>query len=157
MAEPRHPKAGAAGYRSMIEDDIELARHLYELASRHRDLEAMTNNLSITTLRYVPPELRSSVGNEEREAYLNRLNQGLLQAIEKSGEAFVSNAVIEGTYALRFCIVNFRATRDDIAAMPQLVVRLGREVHAKLRDTLQLSPQTETRRSNDPIWVQRAG
>ena len=52
--------------------------------------------------------------------------------MEKSGEAFISNAVIDGKYALRFCIVNFRASTGDIEAMPQLVVRLGRQVHAEL-------------------------
>jgi aromatic-L-amino-acid decarboxylase len=52
--------AGAAGYREMIQDDILLARHLYDLASDHPELEAITHSLSITTLRYVPQELRQS-------------------------------------------------------------------------------------------------
>jgi glutamate/tyrosine decarboxylase-like PLP-dependent enzyme len=124
--------AGAAGYREMIQDDITLARYLYDLAIDHPELEAITNHLSITTLRYVPRELRSSLGSEPVEDYLNQLNQSLLTAIEKSGEAFISNAVIEGIYALRFCIVNFRASTGDIEAMPHLVVRLGRQVHAEL-------------------------
>src|SRR4029078_3883055 len=70
--------AGAAGYREMIQDDITLARYLYELAADHPELEAITNHLSITTLRYVPPELRASVGSQPAEDYLNRLNQRLL-------------------------------------------------------------------------------
>jgi hypothetical protein len=48
------------------------------------------------------------------------LNLRLLAAIERSGEAFISNALIAGRYCLRFCIVNFRATAGDIEAMPQL-------------------------------------
>ena len=123
--------AGAAGYREMIQDDIVLARYLYDLAADHPELEAITHNLSITTLRYVPQELRASLGSEQTEEYLNQLNQRLLAAIEKSGEAFISNAVIGGKYALRFCIVNFRASAGDIEAMPQLVVRLGRQAHAE--------------------------
>ncbi len=128
--------AGAAGYREMIQDDIILARHLYELASDHPELEAVTNQLSITTLRYVPQELRASLGCPQTEGYLNHLNQRLLAAIEKSGEAFISNAVIAGKYALRFCIVNFRTSTGDIEAMPQLLVRLGRQAHAELRNLL---------------------
>jgi aromatic-L-amino-acid/L-tryptophan decarboxylase len=128
--------AGAAGYRKMIQDDIILARHLYELASDHPELEAITHNLSITTLRYVPQELRANLGCPRTEDYLNQLNQRLLAAIEKSGEAFISNAVIAGKYALRFCIVNFRTSTDDIEAMPQLLVRLGRQAHAELRNLL---------------------
>ena len=118
----------------MIQDDITLARHLYDLAVDHPELEAITHNLSITTLRYVPRELRAEVG-EQTEEYLNELNRYLLEALEKSGEAFISNAVIAGKYALRFCIVNFRTSAGDIEAMPQLVARLGRRVHAELRSS----------------------
>jgi aromatic-L-amino-acid decarboxylase len=127
--------AGAAGYRKMIQDDIILARYLYDLVEEHPELEALTHNLSITTLRYVPPELRASLGSEPTEEYLNQLNQRVLAAIEKSGEAFVSNAVIEGKYALRVCIVNFRASTGDMEAMPELFVRLGRLAHAERRPT----------------------
>jgi aromatic-L-amino-acid decarboxylase len=127
-------QAGATGYREMIHDDITLARYLYDLALDHLELEAITNHLSITTLRYVPRELRASLGSPATEDYLNRLNQRLLTAIEESGEAFISNAVIAGKYALRFCIVNFRTSTVDIEAMPRLVVRLGKQVHAELQD-----------------------
>ena len=125
-------QAGAAAYRQMIREDVALARRLYELAAEHPELEAFTHNLSITTLRYVPSELRASVGSEQTETYLNRLNQLLLTNFENSGEAFCSNALIEGKSALRFCIVNFRTSRRDIEAVPQLVARLGRRVHAEL-------------------------
>jgi len=124
--------AGAAAYREMIQDQIRLAWRLYELALKHPELEAITHNLSITTMRYVPLELRATIGSEQTEAYLNRLNQLLLAYLEKSGEAFASNAQINGKYALRFCIVNFRTAPDDIEAMPQLLVRLGRQAHADL-------------------------
>ena len=124
--------AGAAAYREMIREDIALARHLYDLAMAHQEIEAITHNLSITTLRYVPPELRAGLGSEPTEVYLNRLNQLLLENLEICGEAFCSNAVIDGKYALRFCIVNFRTSTEDIEAMPRLVARLGRDAHAQL-------------------------
>ena len=124
--------AGATAYREMIRGDIGLARHLYELAMAHPELEAITHNLSITTMRYIPMDLRAGIGSEETEAYLNRLNQLLLTYLEKSGEAFASNAQIKGKYALRFCIVNFRTSIDDIEEIPQLLMRLGRQAHADL-------------------------
>ncbi|HTS27437.1 MAG TPA: pyridoxal-dependent decarboxylase [Bryobacteraceae bacterium] len=128
-------QAGAAGYREMIQGDITLARYLYDLAVDHPELEAITNHLSITTLRYVPQELRAEQGSHETEEYLNELNRRLLEAIEKSGEAFISNALIAGKYALRFCIVNFRASAGDLEAIPQLVAHLGRRIHAELRSS----------------------
>lgn len=124
-------QAGAAAYRQMIGEDVALARHLYELAAEHPELEALTHNLSITTVRYVPLELRASVGSEQTEAYLNRLNQLLLTYFENSGEAFCSNALIEGKFALRFCIVNFRTSTGDIEAVLPLVASLGRQAHAE--------------------------
>jgi glutamate/tyrosine decarboxylase-like PLP-dependent enzyme len=130
-------QAGATGYREMIQDDITLARYLYDLAADHPELEAVTQHLSITTLRYVPRELRPSIGSRPVEEYLNHLNQQLLAAVEKSGEAFASNAVIDGKYVLRFCIVNFRASTCDIEAMPQLVARLGRQAHAEQEQLVQ--------------------
>jgi aromatic-L-amino-acid decarboxylase len=126
-------QAGAGGYREMIQDDIALARYLYDLAENHPELEAVSNQLSITTLRYVPQELRAKLGSQATEDYLNRLNQRLLTAIENSGQAFMSNAVVAGKYALRFCIVNFHTSTSDIEAMPQLVVDLGRQAHAELQ------------------------
>jgi glutamate/tyrosine decarboxylase-like PLP-dependent enzyme len=126
--------AGAAGYREMIQDDITLARHLCDLATDHPELEALTHHLSITTLRYVPVELRASLGSESTEKYLNELNGSILAAIEKSGEAFMSNAVVAGRFALRFCIVNFRTSTGDIEAMPNMIARFGRQIHAELGD-----------------------
>jgi aromatic-L-amino-acid/L-tryptophan decarboxylase len=126
--------AGASGYRKMIQDDIALARRLYHLAAAHPQLEALTHNLSITTLRYVPADLRPTLGIQSTEDYLNDLNQHLLAAIEESGEAFISNAVLPGgKYALRACIVNFRTSAADIEALSHLIVRLGRQVDAGLR------------------------
>jgi hypothetical protein len=46
---------------------------------------------------------------------------------------FVSNALIEGKYLLRACIVNFRTSLEDVVALPAIVARLGREIDAELR------------------------
>ena len=46
----------------MIGDDILLARHLHPLVAQHPEFEALTQNLSITTFRYVPPDLRRAAG-----------------------------------------------------------------------------------------------
>jgi glutamate/tyrosine decarboxylase-like PLP-dependent enzyme len=133
-------QAGAAGYRRMIQDDIALARYLYDLAAVHPELEAITRNLSITTLRYVPRELRSRLGAAPAEDYLNELNQRLLTAVETSGDLFASNAVVEGKYALRFCIVNFRTAAGDIEAIPERIAEMGRRVHSGLRNSPQFEP-----------------
>jgi aromatic-L-amino-acid/L-tryptophan decarboxylase len=120
-------QAGRAGYFKMIADDIRLSRHLYQLLLRHPHFQVFTQNLSITTFRYVPEALRSAVGTEQGETTLNRVNQELLNRLEKSGEAFLSNAIIDGKYTLRSCIVNFRTGLGDIEAVPALVARHGEQ------------------------------
>jgi aromatic-L-amino-acid/L-tryptophan decarboxylase len=124
-------QVGRTGYVEMISDDILLAQELYQLVEAHPELQAFTRGLSITTFRYVPPDL--TTGSEHVEAYLNQLNTELLNRLQRSGEALISNAVIEGTFLLRACVVNFRTSLEDIEALPVLVARLGREVDAALR------------------------
>lgn len=126
-------QVGRSGYVRMIGDDIRLAQRLYELTAAHEELEALTQDLSITTFRYLPPDLRPELKTDSGQAYLNRLNERLLESIQVSGEAFVSNAVIDGRYALRACVVNFNTGPGDIDALPEIVVRHGRRIDAALR------------------------
>jgi aromatic-L-amino-acid/L-tryptophan decarboxylase len=125
---------GRAGYLESIGEDIRLSRRLHAGVSAHPELQACTQELSITTFRYVPPDLRHSSGEAVcPEGYLDELNEALLERIQCSGEAFVSNAVVRGRYLLRACIVNFHTRDADVDALPEIVVRLGREVDAELR------------------------
>ena len=38
----------------------------------------------------------------------------------------MSNAILEGKFVLRACIVNFRTGLTDIEALPEIVIRLGK-------------------------------
>jgi aromatic-L-amino-acid/L-tryptophan decarboxylase len=122
---------GREGYARLIGDDIELSKALHRRIAAEPELEALTQSLSICTFRYVPADIQPS--SPEVEAYLNRLNETLLGRIERSGEAFLSNAVIGGAYLLRSCIVNFRTSLHDIEAIPGIVTRIGRQADYELR------------------------
>jgi aromatic-L-amino-acid/L-tryptophan decarboxylase len=124
---------GRDGYLKMIGDDMSLARHLHRLLVEHPEFEAATQSLSITTFRYVPPDLQPRVGCEKVEEYLGKLNQNVLTAVERSGQAFLSNAVIGDRFLLRACIVNFHTALGDVEALPPLLSRIGREADAALR------------------------
>jgi aromatic-L-amino-acid decarboxylase len=121
--------AGRRGYEQMIGDDIRLSETLHAAAGRHPEIEPFTQSLSISTFRYVPLELHGQAGRAKTEEYLNDLNEALLERIQASGEAFVSNAVIRGRYVLRACIVNFNTTPADVEMIPGIVARLGRGIH----------------------------
>ncbi len=118
--------AGRAGYVKMISDDIQLASYLYDLVEKEPELEAFTHNLSITTFRYAPATPGKNA--DERETYLNELNTELLTRLQEGGEAFVSNAIIKEKYVLRACIVNFRTSKEDIEALPEIILRIGKNI-----------------------------
>jgi glutamate/tyrosine decarboxylase-like PLP-dependent enzyme len=124
-------QVGRTGSMEMISDDILLAQELYRLVEAQPELQTFTQGLSITTFRYVPSDL--TPGSESVEAYLNQLNVEVLIRLQKSGEVFLSNAVVEGAYLLRACVVNFRTSLEDIETLPGMVIRIGREVDAALR------------------------
>jgi aromatic-L-amino-acid decarboxylase len=124
-------QVGRAGYRQMIGDDIELSRAMFAALEREPDIERLTQALSIATFRYAPKDLRT--GDAETGEYLNELNTELVGRLQKTGEAYVSNAVVNGRYALRACIVNFRTTLRDVEILPALVVRIGRVVDSEMR------------------------
>jgi glutamate/tyrosine decarboxylase-like PLP-dependent enzyme len=127
---------GAAAYRTMIGDDIRLSEAMADAVGRHAELQLITQDLSITTFRYVPHDLRASTGEEPVERHLDALNRELLDRLQRGGEAFVSNAIVGGRYVLRACIVNFHTARADVEAVPEIVARMGRKVDAELRPAI---------------------
>jgi len=124
-------QAGVEGYRRMIDDDIMLAERMYEAVKAHPELEALSQHLSITTFRYVPTDVNT--GDPNTAAYLDTLNEAIVARIQEGGEAFLSNAQVNGKYALRACIVNFRTELDDVLAVPDIVARIGSQLHGELR------------------------
>jgi aromatic-L-amino-acid decarboxylase len=124
---------GAVGYRNMIAEDIRLSQAMAQAVRRHAELQLMTQELSITTFRYVPSNLRARLRESEVELHLDALNRELVDRLQRGGETFISNAVLGGHYVLRACIVNFHTTQTDVEAVPDIVARIGREVDAELR------------------------
>lgn len=119
-------QVGRNGYKKLIREDIELSEMLYRLADNHPELEAITQNLSITTLRYVPLE------SHQNEKYLNQLNENLVNDLQASGEVFLSNAIVFEKYCLRACFVNFRTSAKDVEEIIEIIVKEGRKTHENL-------------------------
>jgi glutamate/tyrosine decarboxylase-like PLP-dependent enzyme len=91
-----------------IAEDISLAAYLGELVSKAEDFELLAPvELSICCFRYVP---RAGMSDTD----LNQLNERIMALVQKGGRAYVSNATVNGRFALRACITNFRTTKADI-------------------------------------------
>lgn len=123
-------QVGLNGYKKMIAGDIELAKYMFDLIDNHEDFEAKNQNLSITTFRYLPSNLKSDA--DKKTDLLNSLNRELLTTLQEGGEAFVSNAVIDGNYYLRACIVNFRTTKKDIRELVRIIEDIGSFTRQKI-------------------------
>ncbi|HEV8214647.1 MAG TPA: pyridoxal-dependent decarboxylase [Gemmatimonadaceae bacterium] len=126
-------QVGREGYRRMIADDIALSRAMFDAASRHAELEALTQHLSIATFRYVPRDLVAERSTPRASEYLNRVNTEILARLQQQGRVFVSNAVLDDVFALRACIVNFRTELSDALAVIEETARVGAEVDREFR------------------------
>jgi len=125
-------QVGRSGYVKMIGEDIQLSKLFFVLADDHPELEAITQNLSITTLRYMPSDYNHH--GEKKEVYLNKLNEDLLNELQRGGEVFLSNAIVMEKYCLRGCIVNFRTSKKDIEDIIEIIVREGKKMHHRLQE-----------------------
>lgn len=123
-------QVGKKGYAKMIKEDIQLSELLFEKAAAHDELEATLQSLSITTFRYVPLNISDKI--EDKDAYLNQLNETLVNELQRGGKVFLSNAIVDGKYCLRSCIVNFRTSKKDIEEIIEIVVAEGRKVHERI-------------------------
>ena len=111
---------GVAGVTRLVERHVALARHLGALVDAAPDLERLAPvDLSIVAFRYVPDALR---GND---AALDALNKRLMEQIQSEGEAFLTNTMVRGRFALRACVLHYATTESDVAAVVDIVRRVG--------------------------------
>ena len=126
---------GARRVAECIAEDNALAAHLASLVRAREDFELMAPaTLGICCFRYVPARERRALEDETDEAgrelvnaRLDELNARLMQAVQRGGAAYVSNAVLRGRFALRASITNFRTTRRDLEMTLESIARAARE------------------------------
>jgi len=105
-----------------IGGDISLAAYLGETVNAASDFELLAPvELSICCFRYVPSRGMS-------DAELDRLNESIMERVQKGGRAYLSNATVNGHFALRACITNFRTTKTDIEETVRIVREAGEEL-----------------------------
>jgi glutamate/tyrosine decarboxylase-like PLP-dependent enzyme len=111
-------QAGRAGVAAHVERHVALARRLAAEIDAAPDLERLAPvPLSIVCFRWVPPE------GPRDTAHLDAVNRSAMEAIQESGEAFVSGTVLRGAFALRACVLHFGTTEADVTALVRVVRR----------------------------------
>jgi glutamate/tyrosine decarboxylase-like PLP-dependent enzyme len=124
---------GRRAYADRISHDAALARYLGARVEERPDFElASPVRLSICCFRYVPADLPATA-DDERERYLDRLNERLMTEVQQDGRVFFSNAILRRRFVLRVCIVNFRTEADDLDAVLDVAAEVGRRLDDELR------------------------
>ena len=121
---------GWSAYARRIRHDMELTHWLHHLVVLHPELEPLAEpELSIVCFRYVPPRLS---GDGSATEYLDQLNEQIIYAVQRSGRAYPTNAVVAGNFAIRACLVGYRTEAEHVEALVDDVVRHGRRLDAEL-------------------------
>jgi aromatic-L-amino-acid decarboxylase len=91
---------GARAIQEAIDSNISVAQHLAGAVEQSSDFELLAPApLSIVCFRY-------KGGDDE-------FNKRLMVEVQRDGDSYLSNATINGRFALRACIVNYRTTTAD--------------------------------------------
>jgi glutamate/tyrosine decarboxylase-like PLP-dependent enzyme len=78
-----------------------------EFVTAAQDFELLAGpRLSICSFRHAPMQVEASA--------LDAHNERILGAQQRDGRVYLSNATIDGRFALRACITNFRTTQADV-------------------------------------------
>jgi len=124
---------GVKRVSAAIEEDCATAAYMAERVRAAGDFELLAPaTLGICCFRYVPAaarlELEDEGQREETNARLDRLNERVMQRVQRGGEAYVSNASLRGRFALRASITNYRTTRRDIDLTLEVIRRTAGEL-----------------------------
>jgi glutamate/tyrosine decarboxylase-like PLP-dependent enzyme len=127
---------GARRVAAAIEEDCALADYMAERVRDAEEFELMApSELGICCFRHAPAaarrELEAARDEEERERTnlrLDELNARIMQRVQRGGEAYLSNAVLRGRFALRASITNFRTTRRDVDVTLDVVRRAAHDI-----------------------------
>jgi aromatic-L-amino-acid/L-tryptophan decarboxylase len=122
---------GTAAYRQAIDGCLDLALHAEAAIRASAELELLTPaRLGIVCFRR-----RGGVGgvgdaggvcNEGNESDAgDRLNRSVVEALRRNGLGMISSTTVDGRFALRLCILNYRTTAADVEAVLQWISACG--------------------------------
>jgi glutamate/tyrosine decarboxylase-like PLP-dependent enzyme len=116
--------AGLGRLSEAIENNLACARYLESMVQASDDFEMVAPvELSIFCFRHVPAQLR----NQPPEA-IDAFNERLLVGLQRDGSSYVSNATLNGRFALRGCVLNYRTTLRDMEILLDDLRRVGKSL-----------------------------
>jgi glutamate/tyrosine decarboxylase-like PLP-dependent enzyme len=112
---------GLDGYRKLLTRDIALSETLRAKIRARPDFTLVaTGPLSVTCFLYTPPNTAP--------ADVEAINRALVPLVQSEGQIFITGTELNGRFALRACIVNFRTTEADLDLLLDVIADAGRRV-----------------------------
>ena len=116
---------GMAAFRRAIAKGMELAARAQEHVLSSPVLESLSpGSLGVVCFRVNPAD------GEVGETALERVNRAVLARVFWEEPALMSSTLLNGTFALRLCIINHTTAWDDVRATLEAIERFGREALA---------------------------
>jgi glutamate/tyrosine decarboxylase-like PLP-dependent enzyme len=124
---------GARGIREAFENSLRLTRRLHALVETHPDFAVIQQPvLYLYCFQYVPADLASRAHEPGIQERLDRLNQAMAEAVQKSGLALVMTSRIRGRVVLRMSICSQRTEMEDIERTFEALARAGKDLAASM-------------------------
>ena len=122
---------GSDGLRQHLRAHIALAERFRGWIETSPDFELLAPVLfSVVCFRSRPHGLSA---RPETEGYLNRLNESALEAVNRTGEVFLSHTELNGRFALRLAIGNLRTTEAHVRRAWELLQEHAERLDAEMR------------------------
>jgi aromatic-L-amino-acid decarboxylase len=122
---------GTEGLRQHLRAHIALAESFRGWIEASPDFELLAPvPFSVVCFRHRPPGL---LDNGETEAYLNQLNERLLESVNATGEVFLSHTQLNGRFTLRLAIGNLRTTEAHVRRAWELLQQHAQKLDAEVR------------------------
>ena len=115
---------GLEGLRRRIRHHLEMAGRLQSWVENHPDFELMAPvPFSLVCFRYRPAELAGRGDECEIAERLDELNLRLMDAVTRTGKAFLSHTKLNGRFAIRLNVSNLRIEDSDLDLVWEIVRR----------------------------------
>jgi aromatic-L-amino-acid decarboxylase len=119
---------GWDGLAARIREHVRLGQEFARWVDADPDFERMAPTpFSAVCFRYHPRTLRGQAGAED---HLERLNAALLDAVNASGQAYLSHTRLGGRFTLKLAIGNIRTTESHVRAAWELLRATGNRLPA---------------------------
>ena len=116
-----------AGLSALSSKNLGLAVRLHDLVSEHPDFEVLQEPTPfLYCFRYVPNALAERQEEPEVRALLERLNEGIVEAVRRGGTALVTTTRVRGRSVIRMSVCPIGTPEEDVDAMFEAAALWGR-------------------------------